>query len=266
MFRKKIGLLAVGALVIVGAAMSGGAGPSTTAANEPTTSPAPSASTATASASPSLAPGSASPSATPAAAALTGTVTEVVDGDTIRVELPSGLETVRIIGIDTPRGRPSHPARGMLRRRGDGLREGDPRRQDRHARGRSDPGRARQVRPTAGACLRRRHAVHRGGDRWRLRDPLHLRAAEQPRRRTRCGGNYGQVREARDLGALRRPGRPAGDHLDIHSRRHAGRNHEAEARSDPGRRLPSVVRAMRARHGSRPRLLGHRIPGPRHRP
>jgi micrococcal nuclease len=29
-------------------------------------------------------------------------VVEVVDGDTIRVELASGLETVRIIGIDTP--------------------------------------------------------------------------------------------------------------------------------------------------------------------
>ena len=33
---------------------------------------------------------------------LAGTVVEVVDGDTIRVELPSGIETVRIIGIDTP--------------------------------------------------------------------------------------------------------------------------------------------------------------------
>ena len=29
-------------------------------------------------------------------------VTEVVDGDTVRVQLPSGIETVRIIGIDTP--------------------------------------------------------------------------------------------------------------------------------------------------------------------
>ena len=27
---------------------------------------------------------------------------EVVDGDTVRVELPTGIETVRIIGIDTP--------------------------------------------------------------------------------------------------------------------------------------------------------------------
>jgi micrococcal nuclease len=33
---------------------------------------------------------------------LTGTVVEVVDGDTIRVELPTGIDTVRIIGIDTP--------------------------------------------------------------------------------------------------------------------------------------------------------------------
>ena len=29
-------------------------------------------------------------------------VTDVVDGDTIRVDLPNGIETVRIIGIDTP--------------------------------------------------------------------------------------------------------------------------------------------------------------------
>ena len=38
----------------------------------------------------------------PTPAPLAGTVVEVVDGDTVRVELPSGLETVRIIGIDTP--------------------------------------------------------------------------------------------------------------------------------------------------------------------
>ena len=39
----------------------------------------------------------------PTPAPLAGTVVEVVDGDTIRVELPSGLERVRIIGIDTPK-------------------------------------------------------------------------------------------------------------------------------------------------------------------
>ena len=33
---------------------------------------------------------------------LAGTVVEVVDGDTIHVQLPSGVEKVRIIGIDTP--------------------------------------------------------------------------------------------------------------------------------------------------------------------
>ena len=38
----------------------------------------------------------------PTLAALAGTVVEVVDGDTIQVELPSGVERVRIIGIDTP--------------------------------------------------------------------------------------------------------------------------------------------------------------------
>ncbi|MGH9870540.1 MAG: thermonuclease family protein [Candidatus Polarisedimenticolia bacterium] len=35
-------------------------------------------------------------------AAEVGTVLAVVDGDTIKVELPSGVETVRLIGVDTP--------------------------------------------------------------------------------------------------------------------------------------------------------------------
>ena len=38
----------------------------------------------------------------PAPELLAGTVVEVVDGDTIHVQLPSGVEKVRIIGIDTP--------------------------------------------------------------------------------------------------------------------------------------------------------------------
>ena len=42
------------------------------------------------------------PPLAPTPAPLAGTVVEVVDGDTVRVELPSGVETVRIIGIDTP--------------------------------------------------------------------------------------------------------------------------------------------------------------------
>lgn len=44
--------------------------------------------------------GQASPS--PTVAGLTGPVVEVVDGDTIKVRLATGTETVRIIGLDTP--------------------------------------------------------------------------------------------------------------------------------------------------------------------
>ena len=102
MSRKKIGLLAVGALRHRRRGDVGRDRPSTTAANEPSTSPAPSSVDRAGFRQPIAGPCSASPSVTPPAAALTGTVTEVVDGDTIRVDLPSGLETVRIIGIDTP--------------------------------------------------------------------------------------------------------------------------------------------------------------------
>src|SRR4029078_11219764 len=49
--------------------------------------------------SPTTAP---SPTLEPTPASLAGTVVEVVDGDTVRVELSTGIETVRIIGIDTP--------------------------------------------------------------------------------------------------------------------------------------------------------------------
>jgi micrococcal nuclease len=100
MSKKKIGLLVVGAGIIVGAVMSGGTDPATTtAAVEPSTSPI--ATQAPTSPSPSVVP-SVSPSPSTTASAPTGIVTEVVDGDTIRVELPTGAETVRIIGIGTP--------------------------------------------------------------------------------------------------------------------------------------------------------------------
>lgn len=45
----------------------------------------------------------------PAAGAEEGRVVEVVDGDTIRVELPSGTASVRLIGIDAPER--SHPVK-----------------------------------------------------------------------------------------------------------------------------------------------------------
>ncbi len=51
---------------------------------------------------PSLAPTPSAAPTAPSVAMLSGTVTEVVDGDTIRVDLATGRETVRIIGLDTP--------------------------------------------------------------------------------------------------------------------------------------------------------------------
>jgi micrococcal nuclease len=100
MSKKKIGLLVVGAGIIVGAVMSGGTDPATTtAAVEPSTPPI--ATQVPTSPSRSVVP-SVTPSPSPTPSAPTGIVTEVVDGDTIRVELPTGAETVRIIGIDTP--------------------------------------------------------------------------------------------------------------------------------------------------------------------
>ena len=95
---QKIGLLAVGAILVAAATVAGGTDEDVAAVTAPT----PTAS-ATAFASPSVAP-TISPAADPTSTPdpLAGTVIEVVDGDTIRVELPRGIETVRIIGIDTP--------------------------------------------------------------------------------------------------------------------------------------------------------------------
>jgi micrococcal nuclease len=42
-------------------------------------------------------------------AMLSGPVVDVVDGDTIKVQLPTGIETVRYIGMDTPE--TVHPTR-----------------------------------------------------------------------------------------------------------------------------------------------------------
>ena len=106
MSRKKIGLFAAGAIIAVAAVAGCGTDQGVAAVTEPHRPPptrprrplrrrrrrraTPSA---------SLAP---TPTLAPTPAPLAGTVVEVVDGDTIRVELPTGLETVRIIGIDTP--------------------------------------------------------------------------------------------------------------------------------------------------------------------
>ena len=106
MSRKKIGLFAVGAIIVAAAAVAGGADQDVAAVTGPTPSPTLTAS-ASESPSPSVAPTTSpttdpTPTLEPTPAPLAGTVVEVVDGDTVRVELPTGIETVRIIGIDTP--------------------------------------------------------------------------------------------------------------------------------------------------------------------
>jgi len=102
MSREKIGLFAAGAIIVAATAVAGGTDEGIASVIVPTPTL-----TASASESPSGAP-PVSPTSDPTPtlestpAPLAGTVVEVVDGDTVRVELPSGVETVRITGIDTP--------------------------------------------------------------------------------------------------------------------------------------------------------------------
>lgn len=49
------------------------------------------------------------PAAVAPNATLTGTVARIVDGDTLRVDLPQGQERVRLIGLDTPEMHPPQP-------------------------------------------------------------------------------------------------------------------------------------------------------------
>ena len=95
MSRKKIALVVVGGMFVVGSAL-GSLSTETNAAN-PVPSVEPSA-RANVSASPVT---TVTPSIKPSST-FQGTVVKVVDGDTIRVDLPTGVDTVRIIGIDTP--------------------------------------------------------------------------------------------------------------------------------------------------------------------
>ena len=104
MARPKISLLAAGAVMVVLAAACGGTAANAATATEATPTASP---TAIALASPSSTPvastsATVSPTAAPTPELFAGTVVEVVDGDTIHVQLPSGVEKVRIIGIDTP--------------------------------------------------------------------------------------------------------------------------------------------------------------------
>ena len=103
MSRKKIGLFVVGAIIVATAAVAGGTEQDAAAVTEPhrprprrpLRSPCLRRARDVTHAGPDTHAGADS-------GPLAGTVVEVVDGDTIRVELPSGIETVRIIGIDTP--------------------------------------------------------------------------------------------------------------------------------------------------------------------
>jgi len=100
MSRKKIGLISAAAIFLVATAANAASGPDDKRSPTATPSPAPATATPAPIATPTVAPTS-SPGAT-ATAALGGPVTQVVDGDTIKVRLPAGVETIRIIGIDTP--------------------------------------------------------------------------------------------------------------------------------------------------------------------
>ena len=102
MSRKKISMLAVGAVIVVGVAMAGEPAPSAAVVDPSSSTPTTSQASAPTSISPTARAASPSPSLDPTRVPLDGTVAEVVDGETIRVDLPGGLETVRIIGIDTP--------------------------------------------------------------------------------------------------------------------------------------------------------------------
>ena len=192
---------------------------------------------------------------------LAGTVVEVVDGDTIRVELPTGVETVRIIGIDTPEVVASERARGMLRRRSDGVCQRDARRQGRDPRARPDPGRARPVStgssPTstsAARCTRPRPSPPATASTTSTR-------TEHPRRGTGRRRRRGARWRARHLGVVRGPGRPARGPGGRAAARRGARPRAARKRG-----LPPVLCAVRAERRPRPRLRRHRLPGRGHRP
>jgi micrococcal nuclease len=107
MSRNRVGRLVTGALIALVFVACSGTNANTATAAPPSSVPGPAASEPAAEAtssiaaadSPTVAP---SPTAAPTPELLAGTVVEVVDGDTIHVQLPSGVEKVRIIGIDTP--------------------------------------------------------------------------------------------------------------------------------------------------------------------
>jgi micrococcal nuclease len=107
MSRKKVGLFAAGVVFLFAACSGASATPVDVASANPTASPTtttisvPATPTPLA-ATPTPAPATPAPTVAPTPAALTGTVVDVVDGDTIKVELSTGIEKVRIIGIDTP--------------------------------------------------------------------------------------------------------------------------------------------------------------------
>ena len=121
MSRKRLALVVAGTLIVT-AALIGGSPDEGTATTASPTAPSPMAADSqlpTPNPPASATPGAPSPAvpttptptaeptpseapSAPPVVALSGTVSEVVDGDTVRVELATGRETVRIIGIDTP--------------------------------------------------------------------------------------------------------------------------------------------------------------------
>jgi endonuclease YncB( thermonuclease family) len=244
--KKKIGLGIVAVLFVVGAAGAASPEQPAPAVAEQTIS-----ATATATALPKPSPATPSPTVapTPAPTPLVGIVTKVVDGDTIRVDLPTGVETVRIIGIDTPEtvdhNRPeacfgaeaSAFARASLEGKSVTL-EIDPTQDDHDRYDRL------LAHIHVGDVLYAAEAIGRreGGQR---RDLGHVSGSSRP---AALGAGYADAEADREC----------------HSKaRGASANQEAGAQAGP--RLPPVLRSLPADR-RRPRLSRDRTSGERHRP
>lgn len=253
MSRMKIGLFGAGAvIVLVVAACSAAPGVATPIEPIASATPVPSMSSAEGSPytiptpSPTLAPSTTHTATT----TLAGTVAEVIDGDTIHVRLGSGVEKVRIIGIDTPETvDPNRPAscygpeatafaKKTLAGRAVTL-ELDPTqdRRDRYDR--------LLAHVHVGKALYAAEAIAGGFG-------IHYiyEGREHPRRRACRGRGRGEGGQPRHLGPMRGPGRSAADR----GRRDPRPRREPQAGIPGRRRLSSLVRAVRARRRPRSRL------------
>ena len=139
---------------------------------------------------------------------LAATVRQVIDGDTVDIAVDGQVDTVRLIGIDTPEKtgglRPAEcfgdEASAFARQI---MPEGSTVRLVARHRG------ARPVRPAARLRLPgRRHLREHGARRQRVRRRLPVRAEHHVRRRLPCRRGPGPTAAPRAVGTLRRPRHP----------------------------------------------------------